>query len=328
MGDRPIVFHPSLSLITGNLSAGLFLGQALYWQNRVPPGRDGWWWHSQNEWTEETTLARRECDTVRKLLKKLGLIEVEQRGFPKKTWYRVDLDRLDVLLTDLQVRRELAAAGDVDDVPVSAATVAPIGATETTKNAKLRPQKTPDVLYTEITTEKHIGAVAPIGSTATADQPRQLRPQQTRPGQPVDAADLVELGEYVAGEVAAAQGRAVSESMVSGWLSQLRILVASGLAVDAIRAGWDFGRGHTAYGVAVMTPGGFNRHHEGLIAEALDARKAGQTGTGGQAACKGVDGGGCDQPATMGSSGRNTHCGDCFEAQADADMARLLESGQ
>ena len=326
MGDRPIAFHPNLSRVAGSLKAGLFLSQAMYWQNRVPLNRDGWWWHTQDEWTAETTMSRRECDSARKILRELGVLETDLRGSPATTWYRVDLVRLDEMLEDFAERRDRdidQGSSKCEPLPCTKAPIQYGGKRQTSLAVSAN-----DTFNTEITTENNQGGCLPNAQTKTENQPAEMGRQRNRPGLPADAPELVELSEYVAGEIATAQGRAVSESMLSQWLAQLRILVASGLAVDAIRAGWDFGRGHTAYGVAVMTPGGFNRHHEGLIALALDARKAGKSGSGGQPACKGVDGGGCDQPATMGSSGRNTHCGDCFQGQADADMARLLEADQ
>jgi len=316
MGDRPVAFHPNLARIAGSLKAGLFLGQAMYWQNRVPPGRDGWWWHTQDEWEEETTLGRRECETVRKTLKHLGLLQVVKRGMPCKTWYRVNLERLAVLLVELVDQREYPADDDGggeedfgDQLPPDCA---PNRQTVTTKKATLKPPKNPNILYTEITTEK------PQGGYARNEQTGR---DPDRPGVPPDSVELVDLAEHVAGKVAIAQGRDCTASMVGQWLAQLRLMERSGLSVEAIRAGWEHGRQHDAYRVAVMTPGGFNKHHEGLVAAGLE--RATSTNQG-QLTCQGVSGNNCTEPATLGSSGRNTHCQSCFAEQGQIDIADLL----
>ena len=325
LGDRPVAFHPNLCRIVGDLKAGLFLGQALYWQNRVSPDRNGWWWHSQDEWTDETTLSRRECDTVRKRLKELGLLEVVQKGYPKTTWYRVDLERLSALLVELVEGREYPDDDHADerssggDVPPgteaeNSPSVAQKRQTETTKSAKLRPPKAPNCSITESTTEK------PQGGDAQNVQPRG---GGNRPGMPPDPPGLDELAAYVAGEVARAQRRGCTDALVEQWLAQLRLMARSGLSVESLRAGWDYGRSQSAYRVAVMTPAGFNRHHDGLVAEGLaNGRRSSAARV-----CQGVHGAGCGKPATIGASGRNTHCMSCYTMQAEVDAERAGDNG-
>ena len=323
MGDRPIAFHPNLCRVAGSLKAGLFLSQALYWQNRVPPDRDGWWWHTQDEWTNETTMSRKECDSARAALRKLGVLETQRIGMPAKSWYRVDVDVLGLLLEALVEQRD-------ENYRIDGGGPCAKGAIKSVQKGQSElPQRDNHSFNTEITTENNQGGGSPNGQTEQgesrcADQPVGNR---KRPGLVSDPAELVDLAEYVADQAATAQGRDKTEAMTNHWLAQLRVLVAGGLSVGALRAGWEYGRGHDAYKVPVMSPGGFNRHHEGLIASALSEGKAGG-GLSGPPQCRGVGDAECDQPATMGASGRNTHCADCHEAEADAQIARLLGDEQ
>jgi hypothetical protein len=97
MLDGPIAFHPVLAKISGSVTAGLMLSQALYWSKvleRTNPNADGWFYKTQAEWTEETCMSRWEQDGAKKLLRSLAFWEDERRGAPPKSYYRVDLKKL------------------------------------------------------------------------------------------------------------------------------------------------------------------------------------------------------------------------------------------
>lgn len=90
---RPIAFHPILARVGGSINAGIFMSQAFYWQNRTTDP-DGWFYKTQEEWEEETTLTRREQETARRKLKKVGILEERKKGQPAKLWYRINLQVL------------------------------------------------------------------------------------------------------------------------------------------------------------------------------------------------------------------------------------------
>lgn len=90
---RPISFHPILARIAGDVNAGLLLSQALYWTERTADP-DGYFWKTQDEWEQETTLSRREQESARRRLKQLGFLEEVRRGVPCRTYYRVCLERV------------------------------------------------------------------------------------------------------------------------------------------------------------------------------------------------------------------------------------------
>ena len=97
MLDRPIAFHPVLAKISGSVTAGLMLSQAVYWSKvleRTNPDAKGWFYKTQAEWTEEVCMSRWEQDGAKKLLGKLPFWKYERRGAPPKSYYRVDLEKL------------------------------------------------------------------------------------------------------------------------------------------------------------------------------------------------------------------------------------------
>lgn len=89
---RPIAFHPIFSQITGSVLAGLFLSQCYYWTNKTV--ESGWFYKTHKEFTDETTLSKKEQATARKLLVKMDLIEEKLKGLPAKNYYRVKVDNL------------------------------------------------------------------------------------------------------------------------------------------------------------------------------------------------------------------------------------------
>jgi len=94
---RPIAFHAILARMTGSVSAGLMLSQAFYWVGVVEatrPHRDGWFYKSQAEWTDETCLSRSEQEGARKLLRKWDFWLEDRRGQPCRLWFHVDLEKL------------------------------------------------------------------------------------------------------------------------------------------------------------------------------------------------------------------------------------------
>jgi hypothetical protein len=101
LGQRCVAFHPKLVLVTGRVTAGLMLSQAIYWTRKLAiaeSARQGWFWKTREEWRNETGLSRREQDSARQALKDLGLWLEKRVGMPAKVWYRIDLDTLGWLL--------------------------------------------------------------------------------------------------------------------------------------------------------------------------------------------------------------------------------------
>lgn len=98
LGSRIIAFYAILARVTGSVAGGVMLSQMAYWADRTTDA-DGWFWHTRSEWQAETTLSRHQQESVRRRLRKLGVLEEERRGVPARLFYRLDFDRLAELVT-------------------------------------------------------------------------------------------------------------------------------------------------------------------------------------------------------------------------------------
>jgi hypothetical protein len=94
---RPIAFHAHFVDVTGDILASLMLSQAQYWSERVEEEKDGWFYKSQQEWTEETRLHRFQQEKARKLLRGLGILEEKKQGVPCRLFFRINYEKLEQL---------------------------------------------------------------------------------------------------------------------------------------------------------------------------------------------------------------------------------------
>lgn len=93
----PIAFHRVFADIAGGACNGLFLSQLWYWSQRTDDP-EGWIYKTQEEWTDETSLSRREQETARKALLSQGLLKEDRRGLPARLYYRLCTDTLQTRL--------------------------------------------------------------------------------------------------------------------------------------------------------------------------------------------------------------------------------------
>jgi len=94
--DRPIAFNRAF-VAFGGIAVALFLSRAVYWQRRSKSSKGklrGWFYHSYEEWREETGLTKRQVDYSRKKLKKRGVLKCKRSGIPPKVYYRIDLGEI------------------------------------------------------------------------------------------------------------------------------------------------------------------------------------------------------------------------------------------
>ena len=88
-------FHRALTNLTADVNSALFLSRALYCVRRLLR-------HSPNAWFPTSTaqceadagLSRREQDSARNSLRRIGILEETHKGIPPRRWTRVDLSRL------------------------------------------------------------------------------------------------------------------------------------------------------------------------------------------------------------------------------------------
>jgi hypothetical protein len=104
--SRPVAFHVALARVCNSAIAGLMLSQAIYWSEvleRTNPSRNGWFYKTREEWADEIHLSRWEQEAARTILRKLGFWQEELRGVPAQIYFRVDMQRLALAISQLVV---------------------------------------------------------------------------------------------------------------------------------------------------------------------------------------------------------------------------------
>lgn len=94
-----------LGLALGSVNAGIMLSQLLYWHGKGK--KKPWTYKSTEAMRQETGLTRTQQDTAIRLLKKLGVIEVKRMGVPATRHYKVDLEKLHIILPSLKKTSKL-----------------------------------------------------------------------------------------------------------------------------------------------------------------------------------------------------------------------------
>ncbi len=96
LGAKPIAFNPILGRLAKSATAGLFLSQLLYWDNK---GSDpDWTYKTIREIYQESCLTRSQQEKAIKIWKKLDVLEVELRGIPRKRYFHINKNKLVAIL--------------------------------------------------------------------------------------------------------------------------------------------------------------------------------------------------------------------------------------
>lgn len=106
VGRDYLSFRPAFVELTGSINAAVFLSQCIYWTQILhktgkSQSTQGWFWKSQQEWSSETCLSRREQESARSCLVKLGVLEEKRAGMPARMYFRVNTDVLGQRLASL-----------------------------------------------------------------------------------------------------------------------------------------------------------------------------------------------------------------------------------
>ena len=91
--ERVVGYRPCFARAFGGASCALLLSQFVFW-SQTPTvqetRRDGWFWKTQREISDETGLSRRETETARRKLREMGVLLEDRRGIPATLHFRVD----------------------------------------------------------------------------------------------------------------------------------------------------------------------------------------------------------------------------------------------
>lgn len=100
---RPVVaYNPDLARISGSVNAGMMLSRMCEWGGPSSDScGDGWFCKTRDEWQEELAMTRSEQETARRKLREAGIIEEDRRGLPARVHFRVNVDKVNDLLSKL-----------------------------------------------------------------------------------------------------------------------------------------------------------------------------------------------------------------------------------
>jgi hypothetical protein len=111
----PVAFHAAYARIAGSISAGLFLSQAVFIQkSRIQKStitdergieHAGFWYHSRQQWEEETHMTRWEQEAARKALIERKLLQEALVGLPAKLYFRINLNRVKAAVIALSAKK-------------------------------------------------------------------------------------------------------------------------------------------------------------------------------------------------------------------------------
>ena len=90
---RLVAYYPQLAPLVGGHTPALLLCQLLFWTGRQR-NPEGWIYKEQAEWSAETGLSRRAQEGARQKLRARGLLEECYGHFPRRLYYRVNLNAL------------------------------------------------------------------------------------------------------------------------------------------------------------------------------------------------------------------------------------------
>jgi hypothetical protein len=112
LSNRIVGYSPELGRIVGGVTTGVYLCQLMFLSDK---GNDpeGWIYKSEAEMGQETGLTKREQQTARKKLLKLGVIEIKRGGWRNMYHFRIDWENLLAVIADYQ-REQTGGTGGVN----------------------------------------------------------------------------------------------------------------------------------------------------------------------------------------------------------------------
>jgi hypothetical protein len=107
LGEKPIAFNPALGRLAESATAGLFMSQLLYWDEKGSDPQKTY--KTIDNMESETCLTRSEQDRAIKTWKKLKVLDVELRGLPRRRHFHINKDIL-INLLGLSIHKAVSAS--------------------------------------------------------------------------------------------------------------------------------------------------------------------------------------------------------------------------
>jgi hypothetical protein len=98
-GENVVALRPSFARAFGGVTVGVLLSQFWFYSRMdTAKARDGWFYASQEQLEEETGMTRPEQETARRKLRDAGILSEVKQGIPARLYFRLDKERMVVLL--------------------------------------------------------------------------------------------------------------------------------------------------------------------------------------------------------------------------------------
>jgi hypothetical protein len=114
--NRTVGYSPDLARAVGGATIGLFLSQLLFLSDKGA-NPEGWVYKSEQEMGRETGLTKREQQTARRKLLRLGVIAIERRGFKFTYHFKVIWEQLYQVIEKFQ-RGQTVATEKIEPVQI------------------------------------------------------------------------------------------------------------------------------------------------------------------------------------------------------------------
>lgn len=107
LNQSPIAFFKVYKRLTGNTNAGLLLSQLMYWFSHTDK-----FYKIDAEIMEETALTKKELSNAKTKLKQFIFLKVTREGIPAKTWYEIDWELYEEIMTNFVDNNKITPKGE------------------------------------------------------------------------------------------------------------------------------------------------------------------------------------------------------------------------
>ena len=145
--QRVIAFNPIFAIIADDVIGGLMLSQLCYWSERASR-KDGWFYKSHEDWKKEACLTRKNLETARKNLEKLGVISYQLMGIPATGHYRVNYLILEAKIKEVyseSLEEKEENSNKINRLPDSCKQDRPIRANKVVRNVQSITESTQEI---------------------------------------------------------------------------------------------------------------------------------------------------------------------------------------
>ena len=104
LSERPIAYQRIYAQMTGSVTTGLLLSQVIYWWYS---SKEREFYKTDEDFRNELAMGESEFKRAKSILGRMGIISTSIRGTPRKTYYKLEVDKVIGFLTKSEETTEL-----------------------------------------------------------------------------------------------------------------------------------------------------------------------------------------------------------------------------